>query len=92
MRGIVPPDKVLVLYSNTDAYQQKRIRSGRLIFDTTTYSSTQKLRSWLRRHAPKAWGKETYFPSDWNLPALGEVYSFQDPRAAMLFKLTFGGQ
>mgnify|MGYP003342039523 CR=1 FL=1 len=85
MRPTQKPDQIFISYDNEEVYKKVRLKRGRGV------TTTQRARAWLRRHTPKQHKRETVMPDDWNLPAMGEYWSFPDRKVAMLFKLTFGG-
>lgn len=91
MRGKVPDEFVLLYFSNTNAYFSYDSVNTRKI-QTRRYQTTHRLRTFLRKYCPGEWAREDYFPDDWNLPSIGEVWLFKDRNVALLFKLTFGGK
>lgn len=91
MRGRIPDEFVLLHFSNPNAYFSYDSINTRKA-QTRRYQTTHRLRSFLRKHCPGEWDREDYFPDDWNLPSIGEVWLFKDRQTALLFKLTFGGK
>lgn len=92
MRGKIPDDFVLLHFSNPNAYFPYESVNNRLGSNTQRFQTTHRLRVFLRKHCPGEWVREDYFPDDWNLPSIGEVWLFRDRNVALLFKLTFGGK
>lgn len=84
MRPAPGPDEIFIPYSNQEVYNPKRKMRGGI-------TTSQRVRAWLRKHTPKQHKRTVVMSTDGYHPAIGEHWSFPDPKVSMMFKLTFGG-
>jgi hypothetical protein len=75
----------LILFTNADVYYQK----GGPPRGWQAYYLTQEFRSWLRKSIKGKYAREAYYPTDWNLPAIGEVWTLLEAKDELMFKLTW---